>query len=147
MPDPLPGWVGPTAAISLVVIALSFIAIAAALGLTAWTARRQLTELGAKLETIRADFQRVLESARRVTEGAAGEAQHYLATSRAIRQDLERGVRRVKTRLAELDALYEVVHAEVQDTALDVAARVRSIRRGVGVAGRLRRMIRGRRRA
>jgi len=74
------------------------------------------------------------------------EFQNYLATSRAIRHDVERGVRQVKSRLADLDALYEVVHEEVEDTALDVAAKVRSVRQGASVVGRLRRwLVRSRR--
>jgi hypothetical protein len=52
----------------------------------------------------------------------------------------------VTTLLADLDALYEVVHEEVEDTALDVAARVRSLRNGAGMVGRLRRwLVRARR--
>jgi uncharacterized protein YoxC len=146
MGSSLPGWVGPTAAISLVVIALSFAAIGVATVLLALTARRKMEALSGRLEALRHDFERVLESVRRVTESATEEAEHYLATGRAIRHDLERGVRRVKARLAELDALYEVVHEEVEETALDVASRVRAVRQGASVVGRLRRwMVRSRR--
>ncbi|HLG06774.1 MAG TPA: hypothetical protein VI383_11570 [Gemmatimonadales bacterium] len=146
MDGTLPGWVGPTVALSLVVIAAAFAAIGTAAVMAAWATRRKLADLGGKLETIRLDFQRVLEAVRRVTEDGAEEARHYLTTSRAIRADLDRGVRRVKARLAELDALYEVVHDEVQDTALDVAARVRAVRRTAGVVSQLRRwVVRGRR--
>jgi len=142
----LPGWVGPTIALSLVVIALSFAAIGVAAALSALALRRRLDALATRLATATRDFDRVVETVRRVTESAGEEAQHYLATSRAVRQDLERGVRRVKARLSELDALYEVVHEEVEETALDVAARVRAVRRGASVVGRLKRwMVRGRR--
>ena len=52
----------------------------------------------------------------------------------------------MKSRLADLDALYEVVHEEVEETALDVAARVRSVRNGAGMVSRIRRwLVRGRR--
>jgi uncharacterized protein YoxC len=142
----LPGWVGPTAALSLVVIALSFLAIGATIVFSGLAIKRSLKNVSDRLETLRRDFERVLDSVRRVTDSATEEAQHYLSTSRAIRQDLERGVRRVKSRLAELDALYEVVHEEVEETALDVAARVRAVRQGASVVGRLRRwMVKGRR--
>ena len=142
----LPEWVGPTAALSLVVIALSFLAIGLSVLLAGLAVKRTLKNLSERLESLRRDFERVLESVRRVTESATEEAQHYLSTSRSIRHDLERGVRRVKARLAELDALYEVVHDEVEDTALDVAARVRAVRQGASVVGRLRRwMVKGRR--
>jgi hypothetical protein len=149
----MPGWVGPTAAISLVVIALAFAAIAAGSLLLARAASREIAELSDKLEGIRGDLHDAMHAVRRVAETGEDlslklkeEVQHYLSTSRAIRQDLERGVRKVKTRLADLDALYEVVHEEVEDTALDVAAKVRAVRRGSSMVGRLRRwLVRGRR--
>ncbi len=142
----IPGWVGPTIAISLVVIALAAVAIGTVTVAANWTARRKLGELGRRLEGIRAEAERVLETIRELTETGADEARHYLATSKSIRRDLELGVERVKSRLADLDALYEVVHEEVEDTALDVAARVRAVRQGASVVGKLRRwMVRGRR--
>lgn len=149
----MPGWVGPTAAISLVIIALSFAAIAAGSVLLARAAKKEISEVSDKLEGIRGDLHDAMHAVRRVAETGEDlslklkeEIEHYLATSRAIRQDLERGVRKVKGRLADLDALYEVVHEEVEDTALDVAARVRSVRQGAGMVGRLRRwLVRARR--
>jgi len=149
----MPGWVGPTAAISLVVIALAFAAIAAGSVMLARAAKKEISEVSDKLEGIRGDLHDAMHAVRRVAETGEDlsvklkeEIHHYLATSRAIRQDLERGVRRVKTRLADLDALYEVVHDEVEDTALDVAAKVRTVRQGAGMVGRLRRwLVRGRR--
>jgi uncharacterized protein YoxC len=149
----MPGWVGPTAAISLVVIALAFAAIAAGSVMLARAAKKEISEVSDKLEGIRGDLHDAMHAVRRVAETGEDlsvklkeEIHQYLSTSRAIRQDLERGVRRVKTRLADLDALYEVVHEEVEDTALDVAAKVRSVRQGAGMVGRLRRwLVRGRR--
>jgi len=149
----MPGWVGPTAAISLVIIALSFAAIAFGSVMVARAAKQEISEVSDKLEGIRGDLHDAMHAVRRVAETGEDlsvklkeEIHHYLDTSRAIRQDLDRGVRKVKTRLADLDALYEVVHEEVEDTALDVAARVRSVRRGAGMVGRLRRwLVRGRR--
>ncbi|HEV8600967.1 MAG TPA: hypothetical protein VGQ69_16520 [Gemmatimonadales bacterium] len=144
----MPGWVGPTVAISLVIIALAFAAIAAGSVLLARAAQKEIAELSDKLEGIRGDLHDAMHAVRRVAEAGEDvsgklkeEIQHYLATSRAIRHDLERGVRRVKTRLADLDALYEVVHEEVEETALDVAAKVRSVRNGAGVVSRLRRLL------
>lgn len=153
MEAPLAAWVGPTVALSLVVIALAFLGVGAASVLVALTARKEIRALSDKLAALRADLQGVVESARRIAATGAelsgdlrAEVHHYLATSRAIRHDLDRGVRRVKTRLADLDALYEVVHEEVEETALDVAAKVRSVRQGASMVGRLRRwLVRGRR--
>jgi len=142
----MPGWIGPTVAISLVVIALAFAAIGVAVTLLARTAIREVRKL-------RDEVAPALSAVRRITDAGADlsgdikqEVQEYLATSRAVRRDLERGVYEVKSRLADLDALYEVVHEEVEDTALDVAARVRAVRNGAGMVSRIRRwLVRGRR--
>ena len=147
------GWVGPTMALSLVVIALAFGLMAAAAAMIARRAATEIKDLAEELGKLREELSPALTAMRRVAEAGAEvsgdiqeEVRHYLATSRAVRKDLDRGMRRVKTRLADLDALYEVVHEEVEDTALDVAARVRSVRRGAGMVGRLRRLfVRGRR--
>jgi hypothetical protein len=146
METTMPAWIGPTVAISLVVIALAFAAIGVAVALLARTAIREVREL-------REEISPAISSVRRITEAGADlsgdikqEVQEYLATSRAVRRDLERGVSEVKSRLADLDALYEVVHEEVEDTALDVAARVRAVRNGAGMVSRIRRwLVRGRR--
>jgi uncharacterized protein YoxC len=148
-----PGWVGPTAAISLVIIALAFAVIATAMVLVARVASTEIRQLSEELGRLRQELAPALQAMKRIAEAGAElsgdvrqEIQQYLVTSRAVRKDLERGVRRVKIRLADLDALYEVVHDEVEDTALDVAAGVRSVRRGAGMVGRLRRwLVRGRR--
>lgn len=149
----MPGWVGPTVALSLVLIALAFAAIGVTAVIVARTAQRKIAQLSEQFAGLRKELHEVLDAVRRVAAigselsgDVREEVQHYLATSRAIRHDLDRGVRRVKTRLADLGALYEVVHEEVEDTALDVAARVRAVRQGAGMVGRLRRwMVRGRR--
>ena len=144
----MPGWVGPTMAISLVIIALAFAAIAFGSVLLARAAQKEIAELSEKLEGIRGDLHDAMHAVRRVAETGEDlsiklkeEIQQYLTTSRTIRHDLDRGIRRVKSRLADLDALYEVVHDEVEETALDVAAKVRSVRNGAGVVGRLRRLL------
>jgi uncharacterized protein YoxC len=132
----LPAWVGPTAAISLLVIALSFVAIAVATALVARKASTEIGELSEELGKLRAELSGDVRS----------EVEKYLEVSKALRHDLERGVRRVKHKLADLDALYEVVHEEVEDTALDVAAKLSAVRDGAGMVSRIRRwMVRGRR--
>lgn len=149
----LPAWVGPTVALSLVAIALAFGIIAAATALVSRKAATEIGELSAELAKLRQEITPALAAMRRVADAGAElsgdvreEVQQYLETSKSLRRDLERGVRRVKHRLADLDALYEVVQEEVEDTALDVVAKVRSVRAGVGMVGRIRRwLVRGRR--
>jgi uncharacterized protein YoxC len=142
----MPTWIGPTMAISLVVIALAFAAIGVAVVLMARSATREIRELRAEVAPALSAVRRMTEAGAELSGDIKDEIQEYLATSRAVREDLERGVFQVKSRLADLDALYEVVHEEVEETALDVAARVRSVRNGAGMVSRIRRwLVRGRR--
>lgn len=142
----MPAWVGPTVAISLVVIALAFAAIGVAVTLLARTAIREVRELREEVAPAISAVRRITDAGADLSGDIKQEVQEYLATSRAVRRDLERGVYQVKSRLADLDALYEVVHEEVEDTALDVAARVRAVRNGAGMVSRIRRwLVRGRR--
>ena len=142
----MPAWVGPTMALSLVVIALAFAAIGVAVTLLARTAIREVRELREEVAPAISAVRRITDAGADLSGDIKQEVQEYLATSRAVRRDLERGVYEVKSRLADLDALYEVVHEEVEDTALDVAARVRAVRNGAGMVSRIRRwLVRGRR--
>jgi hypothetical protein len=52
----------------------------------------------------------------------------------------------VEERLQDLDALYEVVHEELEEAALSMATLVRTVRTGGGVLQRIRRFLPGRRR-
>jgi hypothetical protein len=143
-----PGWVGPTMAIALVAIALAYVVMAVALALLARRTAQEVSALSRELGHLRTEVTPAVAAIRKVTEAGAdlsgdvrAEIGHYLETSRALREDLASGVGRVKSRLADLDALYEVLHAEVEDTALDVAARLRGVRRGAGMVSRLRRLL------
>jgi len=149
------GWVGPTGAIALVVIALAFAVIAGVALVLARSASSEMRELSAELARLRAELSPALRALQRVADAGVDlsdevrdEVHEYLATSRLLRKDLEHGIHQVKLRLADLDALYEVVHGEVEDTALDVASRFRSVRTGVRIVSRLRHLLgRGRKRA
>ncbi len=127
-------WVGPTMAISLAVVALSFavIAIMAAV-------------IGSR--TLRAG--RRIEEAADATRGLAVKVQdevtELVRTSQRLRFEVDRGVRRAKRRLQDLDAVAEVVQEEIEETALDVAATLRTVRVGGGVLGRITRLLRKRR--
>jgi len=143
------GWVGPTVAIALVVIALAIIAI------TLFTVRmliavdKETRELAEELHKLRSDLGPAMEGIRKVAEATSevtgrvrAEIDEYLHASRRFRRGLERGARRARGRLADLESLYEVVHGEVEHTALDVASRLRSLRRGGGMVTQVRRMLR-----
>jgi hypothetical protein len=142
-------WVGPTVAIALVVIALVL------MGITAFAVRmlivvdKEVRELSEEIGKIRSDLGPALEGVRKVADATSevagrvrSEIEEYLVASRRLRRNLERGARRARGRLADLESLYEVVHGEVEHTALDVASRLRTLRRGGGMMTQVRRMLR-----
>jgi biopolymer transport protein ExbB/TolQ len=143
-----PAWVGPTMAISLAVIALSVLAMAIVVATSVLRLVAQRKKLAALVDSLQEDAQQALSAARRLTEQAQDlmvlvrhEAGAFAETSRRVRRKVVRGIDRVEERLADLETLYDVVHDEVEDTALDVAAALRSARQGNGMIGRVRRLL------
>ncbi len=144
-------WVGPTMALSLVVIAIAFVVIAAILAAGARKAAsardaltHELASLRREAEPTLKDLQEMAKSGREVAVRLREEMHEVIRTSQRLRFDVERGFRRARRRLSDLDALAEVVQGEVEDTALDVASTLRTMRRSKGMIGRLRRLVRGR---
>ena len=76
--------------------------------------------------TIMEDGQRLVASFRQEAEGVVG-------TAHDARERLERLVVKVEERLQDLDALIDVFQYELEETALDVAAALRTTRRGATV--------------
>jgi hypothetical protein len=143
-----PAWVGPTIAISLALIALCFLGMAAVLGIAALRLSAQARKISALVDGLQDDVAQALASVRRLTEQGQDlmvlvrhEAGALAQTSRRVRRKLVRGVDRVEDKLTDLETLYDLVHGEVEDAALDVAATLRSVRRGNGMIGRVRRML------
>ena len=62
-------------------------------------------------------------------------------TSRRVRLRVERTAEAVEDRVIELETLLDIVQTEVEDTVLDVAAVLRSTRRGAGILRSLRKAI------
>lgn len=140
------GWVGPTMAISLVIIAGAFLVIAAASALAARRAAREMQQLSRVIESLRTDLAPALMAVQAVSgegqrlAGMVGtEAEELVLASRQLREGL-------KDRLANLEAIYEVLEEEIEDTAVDVAVTLRTFRSGAGWFGRIRRLLGGGRR-
>jgi hypothetical protein len=138
-----PGWVGPVSAIALAIIALAFVVIAIALAVAAKKASSEISELNRSLAELKAELSPALAAVQSVSaEGTrlagivADEAEQLVAGSRALREG-------ISERLANLEALYEVMEEEVEETALDVAVKLRTFRSGVGWFGTIRRLLRG----
>jgi len=143
-----PSWVGPTAAISLAVIAVAFVVIALGLLRVLAAVRGQLSDAGRLLASVQDYVRTTVKSVRDLSEQGRElvvmvrhEAGAFAQTSRRLRRKVVRGMDRVEERLQDLDALYGVVHEEVEESALDVAAALRTFRRGDGMIGRVRRML------
>jgi threonine dehydrogenase-like Zn-dependent dehydrogenase len=143
-----PDWVGPTAAISLVVIAVSILGVAGVLAYAALRILGETRKVSTMIQGYQEDVAQTLANARRLTDQGQDmlvllrqEVGAFTQTSRRIRRKLVRGVDNVETKLADLETLYDLLHDEVEDTALDVAAALRTSRQGNGMLGRVRRMI------
>ena len=143
-----PEWVGPTMAISLAVIALSFLGIALVVAIAVLKLTGQVKKVGALVDGLQDDIARTLKAVRRLTEQGQDvmvvvrqETGAFAQTGRRLRRKLVRAADRVEMKLEELETLYDVVHDEVEGTALDVAAALRSVRRGNGMLGRVRRLL------
>ena len=143
-----PDWVGPTVAISLVVIAVTVVGVAAVQAYAALRLVDEARKLSAMIRGYQEDVTQTIAGARRLVDQGQDllvlvrqEIGAFTQTSRRIRRKLVRGVDNVEAKLADLETLYDLVHEEVEDTALDVAAALRTSREGNGMLGRVRRMI------
>ncbi len=143
-----PDWVGPVVAISLVILALSFLGMAIAVAVAAFKVAQQAKKVGALVDGLQDDIARTLRGVRNLTEQAQDvmvlvrqEAGAFAQTARRLRRKMVRGVDKIEAKLQDLETLYDVVHEEVEGTALDVAAALRSVRRGNGMLGRVRRIL------
>jgi threonine dehydrogenase-like Zn-dependent dehydrogenase len=143
-----PEWVGPTVAISLVVIAVAMLGAAGVLAYAALRVLGETRKVSTMVQGYQEDIAQVLAGARRLTDQSQDvlvllrqEIGAFTQTSRRIRRKLTRGVDSIEAKLADLETLYELVHEEVEDTALDVAAALRTSRQGDGMLGRVRRLI------
>jgi methyl-accepting chemotaxis protein len=120
----MPTWVGVVTAISLAIIALAAVVVAVAAVLAA---------RGANLlfGTLRRIVGPAIDDVRGLIANIRAEADALVGTSRDIRLRIVEAADAAEARLADLDALAEVVQQEVEETALDAAATLRSVRRGL----------------
>ena len=142
------GWVGPTMAISLAVLALAFLGMAVAIGVAALKLAGQVRKVGTLVDGLQDDVARTLKSVRGLTEQGQDvmvlvrhEAGAFAQTARRLRRNAVRAADRIEVKMEELETLYDVVHDEVEGAALDMAAALRAVRRGNGMLGRVRRLL------
>ncbi len=149
----LAGWVGPTVAISLAIIAGAFIAMAVISAMTAKALRNSSLSVAETVDRLEQDAAPALQAIREVAQDGREvsalvrrEAKSVVRTSKRLRKQVRRGADRVEERLEDMDTLYEVVYDEVEDTALGVAATLRTAKRTRKLLSPLSRLWRGRRR-
>ncbi len=134
----VPEWVGPTIAISLVVIATSFLvmgAVALAIGLG----------IRSKVKAVRAQLAKYNDELKTLTGRLRSEIDGYASLSAEARGKLRGAIDTVDSRLKDLDALVEVLQVEAEETALDAAAFLRTVRRSGRILSAARGLARRRR--
>lgn len=133
-----PSWVGPTVAVSLVVTAASLFVMSG-------VALTVMVQLRRQSRALRAAITSFSNEAKAITAKLRGELDGYVAISEDARSRLRGAITAVDSRLRDLDALVEVLQEEAEETALDTAAFLRTIRRTGGVIGAARRRLARRR--
>ncbi len=146
------GWIGPTVALAMVVIAgcvavMTYVLVRMAREAHASTEglHRTLAEFREKLDPVLTSITNFTETGSETLELARHEVQEVVTTSRMVRSEVEHGLRRARSRLADFDALVEVMQEEVEETAIDVATALRTVRASRGLLGGVRRLISRRR--
>ena len=149
----LPTWVGTVTAVSLVLIALSFVTIAVGALIAFKKSQDALKLMAHVLQGLDDDLIPAFRSLREMADKGKGvadvvknEADAFARTGRRLRRRVRNGADRIEERLQDLDALYEVVHEELEEAALSMATLVRTVRTGGGVLQRIKRFLPGGRR-
>lgn len=122
----IPTWVAVVTGISLAILALAAIAIAVAQVAVALQVRSLLRLLQQAAGPALSDVRQLVATIRAEADGLVG-------TSRDLRGRIVSAADQAQARLADLDALFEVVQEEVETTVLNAAATMRTVRRGLSV--------------
>lgn len=145
-----PAWIFPTIAVSLAVIAIALLFLGLGAAYAARKVAREFDEREKKINEAIAHVADSLDGLRHVMHDASGivaavrgEVGAFSRLGKRLRNRIRRGSDRIERRLTDLEALYDVVHDEVEDTALDVAAGLRRFRRGRsrGIVSRMTRAL------
>jgi hypothetical protein len=134
----VPAWVGPTIAIALVIIAACTLVIGGVVLAIGLGLRRQSRRLSAQLAAF-------TDEAKAVSSRLKQEVEGFADLSADARKRLRGAIDTVDGRLRDLDALVEVLQEEAEETALDVASFVRTVRSSGRILGVARRTMLARR--
>jgi uncharacterized protein YoxC len=146
-------WAEAVTAISVAVIAVFAVIAAIAGTMLMLEIRRAVPDLRKLVDHLDRDTRPLLDSAKTLVDDAGkavnavkSEVDQFAKTSRGLRTRVERAVDAAEDRLQDLDALLDVVQEEVEDAALDIAAALRTTRRGGKLVRTMKRKLLGRRR-
>ena len=135
----LPTWVGVVSAISLAIIAVAALVAAVAISAAALGVR-------AAVKALKGFAGPAISDVRQLIGSIKTEADALVGTSREVRQRIVRAVDAAEERLTSLDALAEVMQEELEETAIDAAATMRDVRRGLSVWRWGRKLLKGKKR-
>ncbi|HTI04838.1 MAG TPA: hypothetical protein VL549_05950 [Gemmatimonadales bacterium] len=135
----LPTWVGVVSALSLAIIALAALVAAGAIIAAALGVRAALKALKGFAGPAIADVRQLIGSIK-------NEADALVGASRDVRQRIVKAADAAEERLTSLDALAEVMQEELEETAIDAAATMRDVRRGMSVWRWSRKLLKGKKR-
>jgi len=135
----LPTWVGVVSALSLAIIALAALVAAAAIIAAALGVR-------AAIKAIKQLAGPTISDVRQLVGSIKIEADALVGTSRDVRHRIIRAADAAEERLTDLDALAEVMQSELEETALDAAATMRDVRRGISVWRWSKKLLKGKKR-
>lgn len=131
------GWVGPTIAISLAIVAGAVVLTLAGVFVAALVLQRSVRRVAGHVSAVLEAARRVADEGQALVRMVRDEGEGYAATSRRFRQRLDHGVDRVSERMADLDALADVVQDEVEETALRFASALRTARLSTSIIARV----------
>lgn len=135
----LPTWVGVVSALSLAIIALAALVAAAAVIAAALGVRAAVKALKGFAGPAIADVRQLIGSIK-------NEADALVGASRDVRQRIVNAADAAEERLTSLDALAEVMQQELEETAIDAAATMRDVRRGMSVWRWSKKLLKGKKR-
>ena len=149
------GWAEALTALSTALIAVMLTVACVVLAFFLRDLRNGMAAVEALTKTLDQDgkpavqsFRTLMDDASAVVATVKSEVDGLADTSKGIRKRAERAATSIEDRLRDIEALVDVVQEEVEDTALDVAAALRTTRRGGKLFKRMKLALlrRGRRR-
>ena len=145
------GWAAQVPAISTAIIALAVLVAGVMVVMVLNQFRVLKTTIERVAQLLERDARPTLDSARRLVDDAQHvfqsvrrETEDIVHSSKEVRERVDRLMHKTEERLQDLDALLDVVQVEVEETALDVAAALRTTRRGASVLRGMKRAFLGR---